>query len=99
MGTCGTQIDLASPLVQRVDLCFTMGFATGSMLVNSSRVVMAGSMEEVDTKDVCEVNGKRATGNVRVGVRDRAVSLIRNSKLKRFFLLLRLFATFATFSQ
>ena len=45
-GTWGTQIDLDSPLVQSVDLCFTMGSATGSMLATSSKVAMVGSKEE-----------------------------------------------------
>ena len=32
-------MDLASPFVQRVDLCFTIGFTSGTVLANSNKVV------------------------------------------------------------
>ena len=32
-------MDLASPFVQRVDLCFTIGFTSGTVLANNNKVV------------------------------------------------------------
>ena len=70
-------MDFVSPLVQRVDLCFTMGSATGSMLVTTSKVEMVGSNEEVDAKE--------ETGNVRGGVREDAKNAKRSTLLPRIF--------------
>ena len=63
---------MVSPLVQRVDLCFTMGSTTGSMLVTSSiKVVMVGSKEEVV--------------NVREEVREDAKDAIQSTLPSRIF--------------
>ena len=60
-----------------MDLCFTMGSATGSMLVTISKVVMVGSSEEVDAK--------QEVVNVRGGVREDAKNAKRSTLPPRIF--------------
>ena len=63
--------------MHRVDLCFTMGSATGSMLVTSNKVAMVGSKEEVDAKEVAV--------NVRGEVREDAKNAMRSTLPSRIF--------------
>ena len=66
-------MDLASPFVQRVDLCFTIGFTSGTVLANNKKV---GNIELVEAKrEVREGAGNAIPIEKHVGMSNSSVIL------------------------
>ena len=66
-------MDLASPFVQRVDLCFTIGFTSGTVLANNKKV---GNIELVEAKrEVREDAGNAIPIEKHVGMSNSSVIL------------------------
>ena len=65
-------MDLASPFVQRVDLCFTIGFTSGIVLANNNKV----NVELVEAKrEVREGAGNAIPIEKHVGISNSSVIL------------------------
>ena len=66
-------MDLASPFVQRVDLCFTIGFTSGTVLANNNKVVKEELVEA--KREVREGAGNAIPIEKQMGISNSSVIL------------------------